>query len=41
MTAVTVTNGSMTAEFTVHFTFGGSLTASIAAGAITAEGWQS
>ena len=36
VTAVTV-NGS-TAQFTVHFTFGGSVTASIGAGAITAEG---
>ena len=36
VTAVTV-NGS-TAEFTVHFTFGGSVTASIGAGAITANG---
>src|SRR5262249_11210463 len=36
VTAVSV-NGS-TAEFTVHFTFGGSVTASIGAGAITAEG---
>ena len=30
-------NGS-TATFTVHFTFGGSVTASIGAGAITAQG---
>src|SRR5205814_4467798 len=36
VTAVTV-NGS-TAEFTIHFTFGGSVTASIGAGSITAEG---
>src|SRR5207302_5174751 len=36
VTAVTV-NGS-TAQFTVQFTFGGSVTASIGAGAITAEG---
>ncbi len=36
VTAVTV-SGS-TAQFTVHFTFGGSVTASIGAGAITAEG---
>src|SRR4029453_5219889 len=36
VTAVTV-NGN-TAQFTVHFTFGGSVTASIGAGAITAEG---
>src|SRR3989440_861158 len=36
VTAVQV-NGS-TAEFTIHFTFGGSVTASIGAGAITANG---
>ena len=36
VTAVTV-NGS-TAQFTVHFNFGGSVTASIGAGAITAVG---
>jgi hypothetical protein len=36
VTAVTV-NGN-TAQFTVHFAFGGSVTASIGAGAITAEG---
>ena len=36
VTAVTV-NGS-TAQFTLHFTFGGSVTASIGAGAITASG---
>src|SRR5215813_10105204 len=36
VTAVSVTGS--TAEFTVHFTFGGSVTASIGAGAITAEG---
>jgi hypothetical protein len=38
VTAVSVINGNMTAEFTVHFAFGGSVTASIGAGAITAEG---
>ena len=31
-------NGNMTARFTVHFNFGGSVTASIGAGAITANG---
>src|SRR5205823_10659511 len=36
VTAVTVSGN--TAQFTVHFTFGGSVTASIGAGAITAEG---
>src|SRR5436190_1606470 len=35
VTAVTVTNGNMTTEFTLSFTFGGSVTAHIAAGAIT------
>ena len=35
MTAVTVTNGNMTTEFTLNIPFGGSLTAHIAAGAIT------
>ena len=39
VTAVSV-NGS-TATFTVHFNFGGSVTASIGAGAITAEGCNS
>jgi len=34
-TAVTVTNGGMTTEFTLTIQFGGSLTAQIAAGAIT------
>jgi hypothetical protein len=38
VTAVSVINGGTTAEFTVHFNFGGSVTASIAAGAITASG---
>ena len=35
VTAVTVTNGNMTTEFTLNIAFGGSLTAHIAAGAIT------
>ena len=35
VTAVTVTNGNMTTEFTLNIAFGGSLTANIAAGAIT------
>jgi hypothetical protein len=35
VTGVTVTNGNMTTEFTLNITFGGSLTAHIAAGAIT------
>jgi hypothetical protein len=35
VTGVTVTNGNMTTEFTLNITFGGSLTAEIAAGAIT------
>ena len=38
VTNVQLTNGNQTASFTVHFTFGGSVTASIGAGAITAEG---
>ena len=38
MTAVQLINGNMTARFTVHFNFGGSVTASIGAGAITAVG---
>src|SRR5213076_2690039 len=38
VTAVQVINGNMTARFTVHFNFGGSVTASIGAGAITAVG---
>ena len=37
VTAVSVINGNMTARFTLHFNFGGSVTASIAAGAITAQ----
>ena len=36
VTNVQVINGDMTTRFTVHFNFGGSATASIAAGAITA-----
>src|SRR5438552_560268 len=35
VTAVQVINGNMTTRFTLHFSFGGSVTASIAAGAIT------
>jgi hypothetical protein len=35
VTAVSVINGNMTARFTLHFNFGGSFTASIAAGAVT------
>jgi hypothetical protein len=35
VTAVTVTNGNMTTHFTLNIAFGGSLTAHIAAGAIT------
>jgi hypothetical protein len=35
VTGVSVINGNMTARFTLHMNFGGSLTASIAAGAIT------
>jgi hypothetical protein len=34
VTSVTVINGNLTAEFHVHFTFGGNATADIAAGAI-------
>ena len=41
VTAVTVTNGNTTAHFTLNIQFGGSMTASIAAGAITAEGCNS
>jgi hypothetical protein len=37
VTAVTLVNGNTTARFTVHFTFGGSVTANIGAGAITAH----
>ena len=37
VTAVQLINGNMTARFTVHFNFGGSVTASIGAGAITAN----
>jgi hypothetical protein len=38
VTAVQVINGDTTAHFTVHFNNGGSVTASIGAGAITANG---
>src|SRR4029453_12598550 len=38
VTAVQVINGNMTVRFTVHFNFGGSVTASIGAGSITAFG---
>ena len=38
VTNVQVVNGNTTARFTVHFNFGGSVTASIGAGAITAVG---
>ena len=38
VTAVSVVNGNMTARFTIHFNFGGSVTASIGAEAITAFG---
>ena len=38
VTAVSVVNGNTTARFTVHFDFGGSVTANIGAGAITAVG---
>ena len=41
VTAVQVVNGNTTARFTLHFNFGGSVTASIGAGAITAEWLQS
>src|SRR5438034_1010133 len=37
VTAVSLVNGNTTARFTVHFNFGGSVTASIGAGAITAH----
>jgi hypothetical protein len=37
VTAVQLVNGNMTARFTLHFNFGGSVTASIGAGAITAS----
>ena len=37
MTNVQLINGNMTARFTLHFNFGGSVTASIGAGAITAN----
>ena len=38
VTTVELVNGNMTAHFTLHFNFGGSVTASIGAGAITAVG---
>lgn len=38
VTNVQVVNGNTTARFTLHFNFGGSVTASIGAGAITAVG---
>src|SRR6266568_4646853 len=38
VTSVTLVNSNMTARFMLHFNFGGSVTASIAAGAITANG---
>src|SRR5262245_25056007 len=37
VTSVVLINGNLTAEFHVHFNFGGSVTASIGAGAITAH----
>src|SRR5437867_1526421 len=37
VTAVQLVNGNATARFTLHFNFGGSVTASIGAGAITAH----
>jgi len=37
VTAVSLVNGNTTARFTLHFNFGGSVTASIGAGAITAH----
>src|SRR6184192_1378722 len=37
VTAVSLVNGNTTARFTVHFNFGGSVTANIGAGAITAH----
>ncbi len=41
VTSVTLVNGNMTARFMLHFNFGGSVTASIGAGAITANGCNS
>ena len=38
VTNVQLVNGNTTARFTVHFNFGGSVTASIGAGSITALG---
>ena len=37
VTSVTVVNGNMTARFTLHFNFGGSVTATLGAGAVTAH----
>src|SRR5207247_2798598 len=37
VTSVTLVNGNATARFMLHFNFGGSVTASIGAGAITAH----
>ena len=37
MTAVQVINGNTTARFTLHFNFGGSVTATIGAGSVTAH----
>ena len=37
MTKVQLINGNTTARFTLHFNFGGSVTATIGAGAITAN----
>ena len=41
MTNVELVNGNQTARFTVHFNFGGSVTASIGAASITAVGCNS
>jgi hypothetical protein len=38
VTSVQLTNGNQTASFMLHFSFGGSVTASIGAGSITANG---
>src|SRR5213079_3376279 len=37
VTAVSLVNGNTTVQFTVHFNFGGSVTANIGAGSITAH----
>ena len=37
VTSVTVVNGNMTARFMLHFNFGGSVTATLGAGAVTAN----